>query len=84
MNDDERLEHGFGVLAPRGEQVHRIERSLEPVIGAPQQSLVSEWLELLRIRPVVHGGMTLLTAGLLGVVNPGAQLAVWLLRNVAP
>lgn len=84
MTEDERLEHGFAVMAPRAEQVQRIERGLEPIIDAPVQSLVSEWLDLLRIRPLLHGGMTFLTAGLLGVLSPLGQLVLWIVRTASP
>lgn len=81
--DDDRLEQGFGVVAPQPEQVQWIERRLESVIDAPQQSLFQEWIELLRIRPLVHGGMTILTAGILGVFSPALQLLAWMARTAA-
>lgn len=47
-----------------------MERALEPAFNAPVKSLAAEWLELLRIRPLLHGALAAATTAGLAMLSP--------------
>ncbi len=81
MTDDERLTRAFGALGPTEEAVARVAGALGERFEAPPQSLLAEWVELLWIRPVVHGATVLAAAGVAAFASPVVSLALLLLRK---
>jgi RNA polymerase sigma-70 factor (ECF subfamily) len=74
------LERAFGALSPGEASEARIRTALAPVFDAPPRSLAAEWVEILRLRPVLHGALALGSATLLGATSPLVALPLALLR----
>lgn len=70
--DDELLVARWKDLSPSPEIIARIQERLPPT--PPERTLAAEWLELLRVRPIVHGAMTLAAAAVLMLATPLAAL----------
>jgi hypothetical protein len=64
MSDDRELEEAFGAVAPTDAQIERMEAAVLAA-HAPLPSLTSEWLMLLRARPVANTVITFAAAAVL-------------------
>ncbi len=64
MSEDARLEEAFGPLSPSDAQLERM-RTVVLAAHAPLPTLTSEWLTLLRARPVANTVITFAAAAVL-------------------
>ena len=80
MTPDDSLEEAFEALEPSAAQRSRIEDALEPVFSARPRSLTMEWVDLLRLRPALHGTLALGASALLWGTSPLAALSLALVR----
>ena len=80
MTPDDSLEQAFDALDPSAAQRARIEAALEPVFSARPLSLTQEWLDLLRLRPALHGALAFGASALLWGTSPLAALSLALVR----
>lgn len=80
--DDDRLEDAFELVGADAAQLARVERRLGGAFDAPPRPLWQEWVELLRIRPLLHGGLAVANAALLVGLSPIAQLLAAALRSL--
>jgi hypothetical protein len=81
--EDHDLAHAMRALDPDDLQLARMERVVLRAFEAEQRSLATEWIDLLRVRPVVHGGYALAAAALLLLLSPLGMLPLTLLRRVS-
>lgn len=73
---DEKLTRAFDVLNPPGTQRVRVEERVVTAWEARSRSLLEEWLDVLRARPLVNGAWVLAAMVVLLVATPfGAILA---------
>ncbi len=76
---DAELRQLMTTLDPPARQVARMERAVLDALDSRRTSLVQEWLELLRVRPVLHPGLALAAACLLLLTTPLGLLPLSLL-----
>jgi hypothetical protein len=75
VNEDSLLITAMAALGPTPNQVARLQGGIEARLEREQVSLAAEWLELLRRRPLAHGGLVLAAACALLLTTPlGALL----------
>ena len=67
-------------LDPTPAQRRRVRARLDADLEAAETSLVTEWVELFRARPVVHSMYAFSAAALLLLLSPLASLPFVLLR----
>ena len=84
QNEKRQEEAMFELMATLDPPSHRVAQIEEAVLATvkPQetpQSLAMEWLELLRLRPIVTSGLALLGGAVLIAANPAAAVVVLLL-----
>lgn len=66
-------------LDPDARQVARMEQAVLAALDARRPSLVQEWIELLRVRPLQNPGLALAAACLLLLTTPLGLLPLTLL-----
>ena len=85
MNDEQAIGEAFEALGPTSEQITRIETRLFADLDLPSRdlpvSLLSEWLGLLRDRPVSNTLLIAAAAAMLLVMSPLAALPLALLSR---
>ena len=81
MNEapDDALRERFAALEPPPGALDRMEQATLAAYDVTHGSLATEWVELLRVRPAVHGALTLAAAAALLVVTPLGALLLSLL-----
>ena len=80
--DDRLLLSAFEELEPLPAQVARMRGTIHRKLAAERASLLGEWLELLKVRPVVHTTYLLAAAVILIVTTPlGAILRALLMSS---
>lgn len=67
-------------LTPGAHQRQRMARAVYAGVEAEQASLISEWLTLIRARPLVHGAYVLAAVALLLWMSPIAALPLQLIN----
>jgi hypothetical protein len=67
-------------LTPGTPQRQRMARAVYAGVEAEQASLISEWLTMIRARPLLHGVYVLAAVALLIWMSPIAALPLQLLR----
>lgn len=68
------------VLTPSTHQRQRMARAVYAGVEAEQASLTSEWLTMIRARPLLHGVYVLAAVALLIWMSPIAALPLQLLK----
>ncbi len=80
---DEKLKRAFDVLIPSAGQRVRLEERVVTAWDARSRSLLDEWLDVLRARPLVNGAWVLAAMVVLMVATPlGAILGAALPRGL--
>ena len=82
--DDRRLSEAFGALEPSPPQVARLQSEVLAGYEARSRSLVREWLDLLRARPVAHTAWLSAAVVILLFTTPVGAFANLLLRSLSP
>lgn len=67
---DAELRRLMTALDPTTEQVGRMEQAVMAALAEQRPSLVQEWIDLLRVRPLLHPGLALAAACLLLLTTP--------------
>lgn len=76
------FEDAIRALDPTTEQVAQMQRAVERGLDARPPSLVREWVDLLRARPVANGALAIAASIALGLATPAGALAWMLLSAV--
>jgi len=76
---DIKLQELMTTLDPDPEQVRRMEQAVMSALAARRPSLVQEWIDLLRMRPLLHPGLAMAAACLLLLTTPLGLLSLSLL-----
>lgn len=79
--DDKELARAFRSLDPGDRQVDRMARPVMAAFRMRHRTLASEWLWLLRARPVANTALALVAALMLLVTTPMGTPWAWLLRG---
>lgn len=82
--EDLRLNRAFGALEPSPPTVAALQSRVLEGYEARSRSLVQEWFDLLRARPVVHTAWLAVAAGILIFGTPLGSLASLLLKATSP
>ncbi len=67
---DEKLRQLMTALDPTPDQRQRMERAVMTALAEKRPSLVQEWIDLLRVRPLLHPGLAMAAACLLLLTTP--------------
>ena len=67
---DVELRRLMTTLDPTAEQVGRMEQAVMSALSEQRPSLVQEWIDLLRVRPLLHPSLALAAACLLLLTTP--------------
>ncbi|MBN2498928.1 MAG: hypothetical protein JXR96_30340 [Deltaproteobacteria bacterium] len=78
--EDRTLSRAMNALNPGPAQLARMESSVLTALERSRRSLAAEWIELLRVRPLVHAGYSLAAAAGLLLVTPLGAVLLSLLR----
>ena len=78
---DRRVAEIMTALDPDARQVARMEAAVLQAWAADRHSFIAEWIDLLRVRPVVHGCYALGAAAVLLLLTPLGAIPLMLLRE---
>ncbi len=79
-DDDAALRSRLEALDPDARQVGRVGRAVEARVEREATPILAEWVSLLRVRPLAHGGLLLAAACVLVLTTPLGSLLLAALR----
>jgi len=74
--EDQQLLEAFGALEPGTERRARLEERILADHIADRRSLAAEWVDLIRVGPVLHAGYAVAAVAGLAVITPVGTLVL--------